>query len=402
MEKFGENFYGNGNFKDGVNPNDGLPSGCDPNDFAPKAPSSGNVGVSYEENMAKIREARKQAEANKKEAVPEVDLYTRGRELNRQVNSFAREMRKMADEDLPILVGETEKERGEESRFVGGRIDMSQYRNTPGIGQKVLRDDTNEVASRIKGKRKEIKENAKINAMPNAEQNALAFEERIRQAGILSFLLLKKGMKDEMQFFMSSEYDELAGGVQMFCLGDKGKPLAAINAVLDDGSRRLAVRGQQKRAGIINRGNGIEVKYGLAASGEKGEQREKIKKDTIFNMPLFNVVLNGAELKMLGNAFGTDKELTEDEDKKISEITAHFYRQIDDLGDKMDKVHDDRVQEKCKAFEAALGKIKSRKDVDPMYQEMTRKRESQKELARSVKPKKNKTPWKVNKRPFAF
>lgn len=393
MEKFG-GFPFEKNIDEGLNvvPDNGLPSGVDPNDFGPEMPK-GNKMDDYSKQKAKIEARKAQIEANKKPVVPEVDLYTRGKQLDKRINIIAN---RMFDEGLPVLVGEIGTEGSKDYRFVGGRIDMQKYVDAPGISRKNVKDDMAEVKSLIEERQEEIERGAKINARQDAQPNALDFQERTRQAEELSFLLLSKAMKGGALLFRSSEYDNLVSGAQMFCLDGKGNPLAAINAVLDDGSRRLAIRNQQRRALDANTGMGIEIKYGLAADVDKKEKNTEIAKDTIF-MPLFNIVFNGTELNVLGNLFDSDKELTIPEKRKIDFIIADFYLQIDDLQDRTKK---DWVEEKIKAFEIELGKIRSREDVDLIYQELKKERESQRELAESVKPKRSKNPWQHKKKPL--
>lgn len=396
MEKFGKGFPFEENIGGGdglgVAPEKGLQSGRDPNDFAPGMPPKNNLD-DYLQQKAKMKAMKAKIEAGKKPAVPKVELYDRGNQLNDCVDIIAS---KMSDRGLPVLVGGIGAEGSEGYRFVGGRIDMEEYIDIPGITRKIVKDDMAEVQSITEEKQEEIERNAKINARRDALSDALGYQEKIRQTEILSFLLLQKKLKDQIPLFMSSEYDKSIGGAQMFCLDDQGNPLAVINAVLDDSPRRLAIRHQQNRALDVNTGRGLKVKYGLAADADEKDNNKKITEDTIFNLPLFNIVFNGRELEILGNLFDSDKELTNAEKAKINYIAADFYLQIDDL---QDKTKDDSVEEKIKAFEAELRKIISRDDVATAYEELKKQREKQQHLARSVKPKK-KNPWGYNKKPI--
>jgi|GEM_PF-6521012 len=322
-------------------------------DFGPKTLPNAKEA----ERLAEIAKWNTRKEAilkNYKDAIKNPEEKPKSKELtfeqrtariNKLMDIYAEEKIKQG---LPVAKGIAKT--GKELRFVGGRINMNEYRNAIGFGRYVVGADTAEAIRCARSASKKDKKRSTINQTPQKDTMIPSeLQELSSQAEKLAVLLFAKFFDDFI--INTSIYDDAANHTDLFMVdGSKesiGIPLMAFDVVVGENNfadKRSKVKG-------INTKGGTAVKYGLVPNTNPlTKANKKIIQGSIYNMPVLAVCLSHEAVKELGNNFEFGKK-TPFEIRKMKDICNDLLAQINNS---KNEVKNASCSQKLEAFEARL------------------------------------------------
>lgn len=371
-----------------VRPDAGLPDRTSP-DLMPETRSDA-LAAAREAEAAKRKAAlealhEKYGSGKEKPKAKELSFEQRTDKLNGLMDGYAAEKIKQG---FPVAAGWTKKAKDGLLRFMSGRIDMDKYDKTLGIGPNVIEEDKSCVEDAIAWAKEKNKKEFTVNrtlSNKSYDEDALELGQQGEQT---AFLMLEKFYGNEIGIFKTSEYDDRKNKADIFLVDKNGDPLAAVDVAVDGSVMRATTREKQAEIRNLDEKGGTTIKYGLVPGETNLEGGNgKMATGSIFNMPLFKLGLTPESVNELAKNFDLKGEKTLFEAKKMDEIVADFYVQIDDLEG---TALNESCSKKIKAFEAKLESLRPRAGFK-RYDELKLQRQAENDAAMGYRPRRKRS-----------